>query len=72
MRFVALAIQHAMRMRVLSSMACSVLQYFSTLSRKRQDFRKNVIEHKMRSEGVCNQKKNFDSLLNFRHRASSI
>jgi hypothetical protein len=32
---------------VLSSKACPSLQYSSTLSHERHDFRKNVAEHKM-------------------------
>jgi len=46
---VALVIQHARRMRrtVMSSVACLALQDFSTISHKWNDFRKNVLEHKM-------------------------
>jgi len=42
--FVALVIQHAMRMQrtVLSSMTCQGLLYFFTLPHKRHDFRENV------------------------------
>jgi hypothetical protein len=46
---VALAIQHAKRMRhiIFSSAACPAVPYFVTLSHKRQDFRENVTENKM-------------------------
>ena len=46
----SLDIQHGKRMRrvKLSCGACPILSHFSTLSRKRYDFRKNVNEHKMR------------------------
>jgi len=46
--FVALGIQHAMRMRLLSSVACPVVQYFPTLYHIRQEFRENKhFERKM-------------------------
>ena len=45
--FVALGMQHTLLVR--HNVACSAVQYISTLSHKRQDFRKkkNATEHKM-------------------------
>jgi hypothetical protein len=47
--FVALIIQHSKRMRpiTLPFVACPDLPYFSTLSNKRHDFLKKVIQHEM-------------------------
>ena len=46
--FVALGIQHAMRMHHIKSLACPALQYFPTLSHKRHDFRgKKGTDNKM-------------------------
>jgi hypothetical protein len=46
---VALVIQNVKCMChiILSSVVCPAIQYFSTLSHKRHDFRENVIEYKM-------------------------
>jgi len=51
----AIIIQHAMRMhRIMSStVSCPALQYFSTLSHKRQYSRKSVTEHKMCFDLLC-------------------
>jgi len=46
---VPLVIQHAERILriVFPSVACPALLYFTTLSHKRRDLRKRVVEHKM-------------------------
>ena len=48
--FVALFIQHGKLVPpiMLTSVACSTVQYFSTLPHKQHDFQRNAIEHKMR------------------------
>ena len=46
--FVALVIQHAMRMRHVVICVCSAARYFSSLSHKLHDFREKIIEH-----GTC-------------------
>jgi hypothetical protein len=45
--FVALSIQHAMRMVISSSVASPTVQYYYTLTHKLHDIRKPFIEHKM-------------------------
>ena len=47
--FVALGFRHAKRMRriILSSVACTALQHFSTLSHERNDLLEKVIDLKM-------------------------
>ena len=47
--FVALVIQNSRRMRriIMSSVACSAVSGFSTLSHKEHDIRSQVIEHKI-------------------------
>jgi hypothetical protein len=45
--FVSLIIQHAMRMRQLSSVACPAVQYFATLSQTARFSKKEITEHKM-------------------------
>jgi hypothetical protein len=44
--FVPLGTQHVRRRVLLSIVACPVILYFSKLSHKRHNVRKNVIEHK--------------------------
>jgi hypothetical protein len=47
--FVSLVIQHVKRMRrfILPCVACPAVPYFSTLSRKRHDYREKIVERKM-------------------------
>jgi hypothetical protein len=45
--FVAFVIQHAVRKRldILSPLACSALQQYSTISHKQHDYREKVTKH---------------------------
>jgi hypothetical protein len=54
--FVALVIQYTTRMRRIkfSPLTCLTEAYFSTLSRKRYDFRKYVMKHKIFFNFLCN------------------
>ena len=45
--FVALVTEHAMHMRHIDICGLSILQYFSALSHKGQDFWKKVIKHEI-------------------------
>jgi len=54
--FVALGIQHAMRLSRIVFRGLTIMQYFSTFSHKGHDFRKLFAEHEM-----CN----FDFLYKF-------
>ena len=51
-------LQHKKRMHhiILSSVTCVVVQYFTTFSHKRYDFRKTVTEHKMWAFVLCNSR----------------
>jgi len=42
-----------LRCIILSSVACLALPSYCTLSHKQQDYRKKIVEHKMRTLNVC-------------------